>query len=177
MRALRLDYHASSEKSGVGAVVLVAGVLLATVAFLEYRTLREELSAWEFKVAEVRKSAQRSASGAPRNPRELEAAAQEVKAAHAAIQRLSLPWDKLFGALESAQVNGVALLAIEPDPGKSTVKLTVEARSDMDMLDYVERLQAAVTLADVTLASHQTKPGDPLKALRFVVVASWVKQP
>lgn len=177
MRALRLDYCVSPEKSRAGAVVLVVGVLLATAAFLEYRALREELPAWESKVAEIRKSGQRSASGAPRDSRELETVAREVKAAHAAIQRLSLPWDKLFGALESARTSGVALLVIEPDPGKGTVKLTAEARSDTDMLDYVERLQAADTLADVSLAGHQTKPGDPLKALRFVVIAAWAKQP
>jgi len=177
MRALWLDYRAGPEKSPAGAVVLVVGVLLATAVFLEYRALQDELSAWESKVAQIRKSGQRGASGAPRNPRELDAVAKEVQVARDAIQRLSLPWDTLFGALESARTSGVALLVIEPDPGKSTVKITAEAKSDSDMLDYVERLQAADALAGVTLTGHQTKQGDPLKALRFVVVASWVKAP
>jgi hypothetical protein len=53
--------------------------------------------------------------------------------------------------------------------------LTAEAKTADDMLDYVERLQAAGGLADVVLASHQIKQSDPLQPMRFVVLASWVK--
>ena len=83
----------------------------------------------------------------------------------------------LFAALESARVDGVALLAIEPDPGKSTLRLSAEAKSADEMLDYVERLQAAEGLADVVLQSHQIKQGDPLQPLRFGVSAAWARQP
>jgi hypothetical protein len=108
-------------------------------------------------------------------PKELEASAQEYRLAQLALQRLSLRWNELFAALESTRPSGVALLAIEPDPGKSSLKLTAEAKTADDMLDYVERLQSAGGLADVVLASHQIKQGDPLQPLRFVVLASWVK--
>jgi hypothetical protein len=174
MRALTLDYHAKARKFPLGGVVLVAGALSAAFMFQEYRTLEQELSTWEAKVTEIRKSAKRGATGAPAKPRELEATALEVKAARAAIQRLLLPWDTLFSALESVRTTDVALLAIEADPDKRTVKLTAEAKSDTDMLNYVEQLQAANGLADVALASHQAKQDDPLKPLRFVVVASWM---
>jgi hypothetical protein len=109
------------------------------------------------------------------NSRDIEASAQEYRQAQLALQRLSLRWNDLFAALESTRPGGVALLAIEPDPGKSVVKLTAEAKSAEDMLDYVERLQRAGGLADVALASHQVKPSDPLQPVRFVVLASWVK--
>jgi hypothetical protein len=43
---------------------------------------------------------------------------REIKLARLALQRLSSRWSELFGALESAQAEGVALpLPIEPDPG------------------------------------------------------------
>ena len=177
MRALRLDYHAGHATITVGTVLLVSGALLVTVALLEYSALRATVSAWEAKIAEVRKAAKRGDTGAPRTARDQEAVTQEVKAAQAVLQRLSLPWDDLFGAFESVRANGVALLAVEPDPGKGTVKLTAEAKSDAEMLDYVARLQAVEMLANVTLAGHQIKQGDPLRVLRFAVVASWVKQP
>jgi hypothetical protein len=177
MRALRLDYLATRVASPIGAIVLVVGVGLATLALLEYRAVRDELSAQELRAAEIRTSGKRSAVSAASSPRDLEVALQEVKLAQAALQRLALRWDELFVALESARGDGVALLAIEPDPGKNVVKLTAEAKSAGDMLDYVERLQSAVGLADVTLASHQIKPSDPRQPLRFAVVASWVKQP
>ena len=177
MRALKLDYVATRVTPWIGAAMLMAGVVLATLALLEYRAVREELAAQESSVAQIRKSAQRSAAGAVTGPRDQEAAAQEVMLAQVALQRLALRWDRLFGALESARGTGVALLAIEPDPAKNTVRLTAEARTAEDMLAYIERLQAAEGLGEVTLASHQIKQNDPLQPLRFNVVASWVKQP
>ena len=177
MRALRLDYVAGRVASRAGPVFLVAGVLLAALALLEHRAVREELTAQQSRLAEIRTSGKPAAAGAPRSAGDVQAAAQDVKAAQLALQRLSLRWDQLFGALESAQVSGVALLAIEPDAGKSMVKLSAEARSADDMLDYVARLQAADGLADVMLASHQIKQGDPLQPLRFAVVAAWARQP
>jgi hypothetical protein len=177
MRALHLDYFSTRAASPLAIIFLIAGLVLATWALLEYRAVRIELADVETRAGELRKSDKRSAAIASQGPRDLEAAAQEVKLAQAALQRLALRWDALFVALESARANGVAVLTIEPDPAKNVVKLTAEAKSAEDMLGYVERLQAAGGLADVTLASHQIKPSDPLQPLRFAVVAAWVKQP
>ena len=128
-------------------------------------------------MGEVRTAAKRNAPAAARAPRDRDATAQEVRLARLALQRLSSRWTELFAALESSRAEGVALLAIEPDPARSVVRLTAEAKSAEHMLAYVERLQGADGLANVTLASHQIKPGDPSKPLRFAVVASWVNQP
>ena len=177
MRALHLDYIAARAVSPLATTLLIVGLVLASLALLEYRAVRDELLDQESRAGELRKSSKRSAAAAIQGPRDLDAAAQEVRLAQAALQRLALRWDALFVALESARANGVAVLAIEPDPGKNVVKLTAEAKSAEDMLGYVERLQAAEGLADVTLASHQIKPSDPLQPLRFAVVAAWVKQP
>jgi len=177
MRALNLDYVATRAASPAATILLVVGLALATLALLEYRAVREELSDQESRAGELRKTDKRSAAVASQGPRDLETTAQEVKLAQAALQRLALRWDALFIALESARANGVALLAIEPDPAKNVVKLTAEAKSAEDMLGYVERLQTAEGLADVTLASHQIKSSDPLQPLRFAVTAAWIKQP
>ena len=177
MHALQLDYHEGPATFRGGTVLLLAGILLAALAGLEYSAVHEKVMRWEAKVAELRKTARRGASETPQNPRETEAAAQELKAAYAAYQRLSLPWSTLYGALESSRISGVALLALEPDAGKSTIKLSAEAKSDADMINYVQQLQKASVFADVTLTSHQTKQGDSSRALRFVVAATWIRQP
>jgi hypothetical protein len=176
MRALRLDYCATRRTRSVGAILLLIGALLASVALFEYRAVREELSMQQMKIAEIRQSAKRTATGERGAPGDVAAAAQELKAAHQALQRLSFRWEDLFNALESAPADGVALLAVEPDPAKGLVKITAEARSAEDMLEYVERLQKADRLADVMLANHQLKTSDPLQPMRFVVVASWIRQ-
>ena len=177
MRALGLDYIATGRTHQIGAVLLVVGVLLVTFALLQYRSVHNQVSAHQSALAEIRKTEKRAQENAPGSPRDLDGIAHEVTLAKQALQRLALPWDDLFLALESTPVNGIALLAIEPDSDKNTVKLTAEAKSAEDMLDYVVRLQAVVGLADVTLANHQIKQNDPLRLLRFAVVASWVKQP
>ena len=175
MRALRLEYGGNPAAHPLGTVVLVIGFLLGVFVLVQYRAAREELTTQEVKTAEIRKSDKRGAPAVRGNPRDLEASAQEYKLAQVALQRLSLRWNDLFSALESTRPTGVALLAIEPDPAKSVVKLTAEAKTADDMLDYVERLQAAGGLTDVVLASHQIKQSDPLQPMRFVVLASWAK--
>jgi hypothetical protein len=176
MRALRLDYSDTPRPRPLSTIVLVVGLTLVAFALLEYRAAREELATQETKTAEIRKSGKRSTSSTVRgNPKDVEASAREYKQAQLALQRLALRWNDLFTALESTRPTGVALLAIEPDLGKSIVKLTAEAKTAEDMLDYVERLQSAGGLADVVLTSHQIKPSDPLQPMRFVVLASWVK--
>ena len=176
MRALDLDYCATRRARSVGTMLLLVGALLASVAFFEYRTVREELSMQETQIADIRQSTRRSATSERAASGDVAAAAQELKAAHQALQRLSFRWDDLFNALESAPADGVALLAVEPDPAKGVVKITAEARSAADMLGYVERLQKADRLADVMLANHQLKTSEPLQPMRFVVVASWLRQ-
>ena len=157
--------------------MLIVGLVLTASALHEYSTVRDELAVETSRIEALRKSGKRSAAVATLAPRDAEAAASEVKLAQATLQRLALNWDALFVALESARVTGVALLAIEPDPGKNVVKLTAEAKSAEDMLGYIERLQAAEGLSDVILASHEIKPSDPHQPLRFSVTAGWVRQP
>jgi hypothetical protein len=154
--------------------MLIVGVVLVSVASLEYRAVRAELAAHQVKLAEVRKSGKRvGASAARGRSGDVTAAVHEFNVARNALQRLSLRWTELFAALESAPASNVALLAIEPDAGKNVVKVTAEAKSAEDMLGYVERLQAASGLSEVVLASHQVRASDPLLPMRFTVVASW----
>ena len=155
--------------------MLMAGVALAAWAVLEYRTVYEALSVQEARTAEMRKAGKRTAASVRSATHDADATAREFKVAQLALQRLALRWDELFNALESTRTQGVALLAIEPDSARGIVKLTAEARTPEDMLDYIERLQNVKGLAEVVLASHQVKPSDPLQPTRFVALASWVK--
>jgi hypothetical protein len=175
MRRLDLDYASRPRARQSGTLVLAAGVVLAGTALLEYKNVGSQLSAQEARTAEIRTSGKRNPAVLPKTDRDQELAAQEYKLAEMALQRLSLRWENLFAALEATRADGIALLAVEPDPVNSMVKLTAEAKTAEDMLDYVESLQAKGGLADVALASHQVKPNDPLQPMRFVVLASWMK--
>lgn len=172
MRALRLDYCATPRAPRLGTGMLLLGVLLATLSVIEYRAVRQELAAHEESAAGVRKAGKRAAAAEPRGE---QASAAEFRAAQLTLQRLALPWNDLFASLESARVDGVALLAVEPDPARNVVKLRAQARSADEMLRYVERLQSTGALGEATLARHQVDAGKTPEPLRFDIVAAWTK--
>ena len=100
--------------------------------------------------------------------------AEEVAAARETMQRLATPWDKLFGALESASSEQVALLAIEPDPKTGTVLISGDSKDYLAALTYVLNLSQADALSRVHLARHETR-SDATRTVGFSVSAAWGK--
>lgn len=98
---------------------------------------------------------------------------EEIKMARDALDRLSMPWGKLFGALETATGEKVALLAIEPDVRTGTVLITGEAADYRSALDYVSALDRTGTLQRPHLVHHERNAGDPQSGLRFSISAAW----
>jgi hypothetical protein len=98
---------------------------------------------------------------------------EELAVARETIQRLSMPWDNLFGALESAATDQVALLAIEPDPKSGTVVISAEGKDYAAALSYVLELSRAKTLSQVHLVKHELQESDPQRPVAFSVSASW----
>ncbi len=89
---------------------------------------------------------------------------------------LSVPWSKLLAELESASHDSaatVALLQVEPDPNKHTVRITAEARSLPAALAYLERLQKSKVLRYPMLESHERKKDDPEHPVRVKLTAEW----
>jgi len=103
------------------------------------------------------------------------ASAEELAAARETVQRLSTPWEKLLGALESAASDQVALVSIEPDPKAGTVKISGDSKDYLAVLTYVLNLSRAEALSGVQLARHEQK-NDPQKTVGFSVSASWGKR-
>src|SRR5258705_12970489 len=106
MHRLDLDFVAQ-PRSPWAARSLLAIALIAV--------LDSGFSFWQTSLA-IRNAEQQLAQ---LGPKALQAArpvsSDELAAARDTAQRLSLPWGKLFDALESASSEQVALLAIEPD--------------------------------------------------------------
>ena len=97
------------------------------------------------------------------------ASAEEVAAARETVQRLSLPWTRLFAAIESAASDKVALTAIEPDPKNGTVKITGDSKDYLAVLSYVLNLSQAEGLTAVQLVRHETRR----ESVGFTISASW----
>lgn len=173
MRPLQLDYQRSHASSRVaGAALLAAAVALSVMLYSGYSDLSAEVELAEDKLARLeglsgRKPATRATGDA-------DLSAEEMKRAGEVLERLALPWDKLFKAVESSASEHVALLSIQPDEKRGSVSIGGEARNVDAMLDYVRRLQQSGTLRNIYLVNHQVELQDAQMPVRFLVVATWL---
>lgn len=97
----------------------------------------------------------------------------QANAVNAAILQLNLPWRALHDAVRAATPPSVALLALEPDAKKHTLRITAETRASDGMIDYVRSLREQEGFASVTLARHEIVELDPNHPVRFQVDAQW----
>jgi len=154
---LDLDFAARRRASPwVGRVLLAAAVTVCADMGVQYHDLSQLLSNGKANLAR---------SGRPAKA----TSAEEVAAARETVQRLSLPWTKLFAAIESAASDQVALTAIEPDARAGTVKITGDSKDYLAALTYVLNLSRAEGLSSVQLVRHEVRQG----SVGFTVSAAW----
>jgi len=151
--------------------MLAVGVSLAAEAGLGYAGLRAEIEQLERRRAEP--AVRRAPPQAPLS----ESTRRELDAARRVLQELTLPWEALFGAIEASDGKGTALLAIEPDAGKRSVRISGEARSYPAILAFMQRLEASPTLSGVHLLTHQIREQEAGRPFHFTLAASWKAQP
>ena len=94
-------------------------------------------------------------------------------AVNAAVLQLNLPWRALQGAIAAATPGSIALLALEPDARRRSMKITAEARTSDAMIAYVEQLKAQELFGAVALLYHEINELDPNRPLRFQIDAQW----
>ena len=163
MQRIELDFVRRAPRSRwAGRVLLavalgVAGDLAFTFVQLE-RTVKSN----EAVVARAQ----------PRKPVHA-VSVEEAALARDTVERLGLPWTKLFAALESAANDQVALLAIEPDTKSGTVKISGDSKDYLAALAYVLNLSQADALSHVQLVRHEVKQNDPQRPVAFSISAAW----
>ena len=126
--------------------------------------------------AQARVATQAQASRAPVAVRPPVPEAQ-ANAVNAAVLQLNLPWRALHDAVQAGTPATIALLALEPDARRSTVRITAEAKSSDDMIAYVEQLQAIDWFGEVSLVRHEVNEQDPNRPIRFQIDARWKAAP
>ena len=172
MRAIHLDFvRKPTSISPLDMILLLAGVLVLLWIATAYRDLQREYVSLTSKLAPAQKTLRSQARRAPNVPTAESLA--EAKQARDIADRLNLPWNELFIALETAQLRDVALMAVEPDSSKRSVRINAEARNFNAMLDYLNSLKRGGGLSNVYLENHQIQQQDPSRPLRFGVTANW----
>ena len=158
MVRLDIDFIRSRRRSAwAGRLLFAIALAVAADAGWTYLRLREALAADQGRLAAVQPRAARKVGP------------EELAAARETVQRLTLPWTQLFGALESAASPQVALLAIEPDPRSGKVTISGDSKDYLAALTYVLNLRRSDGLANVQLVRHEQKASD----VSFSVSASW----
>ena len=168
MRRLDLNFQPNHKPGLIGWGLLAFSLLTLGGLVWSHDQLRREMDSVRVAGKNPRAAAARSQGGRP------EPAAAEVASARQALDEIGLPWDDVFGALEGAAHKDVALLAVNPDPRRGSLRIMAEARNLAAMLAYHQRLQAAPHLRDVALTDHEVARDDPQRPVRFNIMATWV---
>jgi hypothetical protein len=171
---LKLDFAPGALRiSRVGIGLLVAstvalgGVSVQLISVLSAHSKQADaLAALDARRAKPSSTGQRSR---PADPGEV----TRTRVARQVAQNLQTPWGDLLESLETSPKQAVALLSVEPSVSKRMLRLTAEARTPQDMLDYLEALQHDPRLIGVVLVSHQVQSQAPGQPVRFSIQAGW----
>lgn len=187
MRRVRIDFAPPSLRRTLFRVPLRAWALLPAVLLLAFNPVtngaraRESALALERLQAEAQARAQvvsdQSALARAALPLRAPVGQAQAQAINAAVLQLNLPWRGLHDAIQAATPANIALLALEPDAKRASVRITAEARSSDDMLAYVARLQGVDWFDAVALARHEINEQDPNRPIRFQIDAQWKAAP
>ena len=173
MRALQIDFARPPRGPRVAATPLLAIAVIAGASLLGWRMeLQSEVHDMEPRLA--RAEGGRDAVRAAPVDRTVE---QEVRLANDMIEQLSLPWDRLFRAIEGAATSEVNLLGIAPDVRTGNVQIRAEATDAESMFAYVRSLAEQRDLANILLVEHHTENGKDARPLKFTASASWMRSP
>jgi Tfp pilus assembly protein PilN len=97
----------------------------------------------------------------------------QAAAVNSAVMQLNLPWRALHDAIGAATPPSIAMLALEPDARRRSVKITAEAKTSDAMIAYVEALKEQEFFTAVALSRHEINELDPNKPIRFQLDAEW----
>jgi hypothetical protein len=173
-RAVRLDFvTARRAPVRAGIAVLVAGVAALAAMLIDYRDVRSETSALELRIADFRRMSRREQPPIREAGMDARALAQEIRQANVVLAQLNVPWGALFRELEAASVDGITLLAIQPDVASGQVRIAGEAKTYAFALAYVSALEASDRFANVFLTSHEVRANTPQRPVIFALVADW----
>lgn len=180
MKKVRIDFaprglRRSLFRAPYAWTAIVAVLALVPPLATSVLHYREELREHERRVEQVEARARAQAPRPKAAPVPVPAA--QAGAVNAAVLQLNLPWRGLHDAVQAATPPTVALLALEPDAKKRSLRITAEAKGSDDMIAYVEALQRIDWFDAVALVRHEINEQDPNRPLRFQVDAQWRAAP
>jgi hypothetical protein len=171
--AIQLDFAGRRRRWSVGgAALLVMGAAAAAAVLIDYRLAGTRAAGLERDLAVVSGAAVEAAR--PHFDAKLSVRAREAAA------DLATPWTLLLAELErtSQESNDeIAILSVQPDHGKHSVRISAESRTLAMAIAYVQKLQALRSIEFPMLDRHETRADDPTHPIRFELTGSWRDMP
>jgi hypothetical protein len=167
-RTLRIDFVRRPWRIERGAFALFGvAALLGAAALWQVRSGREANAALEAELATQQRAGQQAVEVRAQST----IGPERTRAINDAIRRLNLPWEDILVALNKAASPQVALLALEPEPSNSIIKLQAEAKSFEAMLAYQRDLEAL--FPEAILTRHEVLLKEPGTPVRFSIQTRW----
>lgn len=94
---------------------------------------------------------------------------EQRQALQSVVRQLNFPWQALFEQLERSTPADVALISVEPDGQRATVRLQAEARSYDTLLRYAAALQGQGVLGKLSYSKHETNDRDMSRPARLTI--------
>jgi len=173
MPPLQLDFRREPGMTRAGTVMLVAGAFAAAACAAWYLDVAGETELVEARTAEMSRMMRRTPATVGPEPRDSRELQLEIGSANAVIRKMTIPWEDLFGELESSAGDGIALLAVQPDASSRVVRISGEARNFSAMVEYARRLEGSAVLENVLLLAHEVKVQDQQRPVTFSMSANW----
>jgi len=175
VKQLRIDFAAGVRSrfapTGVALMLIAVGTVGCGLALPGVVRLIQQHQALGEQLAQVIERTQALAQQRTQPVGTL--APEQVTAINRAVRRLNVPWRDLFDTLEQATPQTVALLSLEPNADRSVLKLSAEAATVDDMIEYVQRLKSRPEIESVHLSKHQVDAKDPYHPVRFSLALNW----
>jgi len=177
MQALGIQFPAGRRPGAwVGLAVLVFGLAMLALVLVSWNDAREALQRAEAR--QTRLERQASAARAVQTPGLAASAARSDAADLARLQALlQSPWGEVLRSVEGASLPQVALVSVEGESARRSLRITAEALSMADAISYVGRLRAAPQIETATLSSHEQRMAGARPVVRFALEARWRAPP
>lgn len=149
-------------------IAIINHVRLTIHAKNEITKLQSQTAIVQSKAAQLKEfSKPASKSQDRKSASDLATTQEQRRGLNAVIRKLNTPWQDLFDQLEKSTPKDVALLSIEPDAARASIRLSAEAKQLETLLTFASELQNHGVLGRLTYSKHETNDQDSNKPVRL----------
>ena len=99
---------------------------------------------------------------------------KEITQANTILDQIKLPWEALFDSIEHATTEEIALLSLQPNASNQILRISGEAKSMSELLDFVEALERESIFKNVHLLNYKIRQDNPQRPIIFLLTATWI---